>query len=126
MQKHVSVRGYIVAIFLFNSNTEAASTSILSSTTSSSEPMMSIESNPQVNDGGKRSTSPGAIAGTVIGSIAGALAIVGAIVLGLKRGKSGVSDSEDTPVSAPAAPVAVQYDNEKYRTSNLPQWVVRK
>ncbi|KAH8638692.1 hypothetical protein IG631_06462 [Alternaria alternata] len=132
MQKHVSVRGYIVAIVLFNSNTEAASTSILSSTTSSSEPMMSIESNPQVNDGGKRSTSPGAIAGTVIGSIAGALAIFGAIVLGLKRdknmrkGKSGVSDSEDTPVSAPAAPVAVQYDNEKYRTSNLPQWVVRK
>jgi hypothetical protein len=93
---------------------------------------MSIESNPQANDGGKHGTSPGVIAGTVIGSIAGALAIVGAIVLGLKRdknmrkGKSGVSDSEDTPVSAPAAPVAVQYDNEKYRTSNLPQWVVRK
>jgi hypothetical protein len=48
---------------------------------------MSIESNPQANDGGKRGTSPGVIAITVIGSIAGALAIVGAIVLGLKRAK---------------------------------------
>ncbi|CAN9259864.1 unnamed protein product [Alternaria sp. RS040] len=132
MQKHVFVRGYVLAIVLFNCNTEAASTSILSSTTRSSEPMMSIESNPQVNDGVKRGTSPGAIAGTIIGSMTGALAIVGAIILGLKRdknmrkGKSGASDSEDTPVSAPAAPVAVQYDNEKYRRSNLPQWVVRK
>lgn len=44
----------------------------------------------------------------------------------MRKGKSGVSDSEDTPVSAPAALVAVQYDNEKYRTSNLPEWVVWK